>query len=108
MLVDVLRAIERRLDGVLGDLIKEYAAHRLLILAATLQLLFDMPADGLGFAVGAGGNEDGVGVFGGGLPLFNHLGLAWNNLVGRLEIVLEIDADALLRQGFDVPDRSHD
>src|SRR5439155_9089668 len=69
LLVDVLGVGERVGDGVLGDLVEQYAAH-FACGAAVPQLAGDVPGDRLTFPVGVGGDQH----LGGGLGRFLDLG----------------------------------
>ena len=60
-----------------------------------------MPGDRLAFAIGVGREQDRVRVLGGALELGQDLLLALDDLVGLLEILLDVDAH-LLGQVFDV------
>jgi hypothetical protein len=69
-------------------------------------------ADGLALAVGVGGEVDGLGLLGGLLQLGDDLLVVAllrvrNQLVGRLEVVLHVHAEALRREVFDVAERGH-
>ena len=68
----------------------------------TLELLHHVPRDGLALAIGVGGEQDGASLFGGHLELGEHLGLVLDDLVGFLEVLLDIDPH-LLGEVFDVP-----
>ena len=65
-----------------------------------------MPADGLAFAVRVGGDINRISVFSGGLQFADDFLFAGNDFIGRLKVIIESDADALLGQILDVADRS--
>src|SRR6185369_11513729 len=77
----------------------------LLGLAAPEDLLLDVPPDGLALAVRVGRDEDLVGAPGGRGERLDDLFLAGDDLLGRLEVVVEVDANALLGKVLDVAHR---
>src|SRR5262249_11533271 len=109
VVVDFSRMIEGVLDRVLRDLVEHYAEYRLARHPPRPRdqlrgVVADFPA--LAVWVGRGG---------GGLgrlpPLFyisDNLFLAGHYFIGRLEIVFDVHAEALLRQILDVADRGDD
>ena len=72
--VDVARVLERLVNRLLGDLVEHQPADFFLALAG--ELLGQVPADGLAFAVRVGRDEDRVRCLGGLLELLDDLGAA--------------------------------
>ena len=72
-----------------------------------LELLRDVPRDGLAFAIGVGREQDVVGLLGRGLELGQDLLLALDDLVRLREVLLDVDAH-LLGQVLDVTLRGED
>ena len=106
LLVDLGGMLERREHALLRDLVEHQPADLLLVRPA--ELFREMPADGLPFAVRVGRHEDRVGVLGGVLQLLEDLLAAGDDLVGRLEALLDVDAELALRQVADVSHRRDD
>ncbi len=100
--VELQRRLDGLLDGLLGDLVEEDARGGHL---ALLELLEDVPGDGLALAVGVGGEEDAVDALGRRLELGDHLLLRLDDLVDRLEPVLDVHADLALGQVHHVAHR---
>jgi len=63
-----------------------------------------MPADGFSFAVGVGGDVDGIESAGRRLEGPDDLFLAWNQFLGRLESVVQVHSQLLLGK---IPHVSH-
>ena len=63
-----------------------------------------MPADGFPFAVGVGGDVDGIDPAGRGPEGSDDPFLAWNQFIGRLESVFQIDSQLFLGE---IPHVSH-
>ena len=106
LLVDDRRMLERGEHPLLGDLVEHQPANLLLVAAA--ELLRQVPADGLAFAVGVGRDEDVVGSLRGVLQLLEHFLPAGDDLVRRLEAFLDVDAQLALRQITDMAHRGDD
>src|SRR5207245_6075134 len=79
--------------------------HSLRLHAAARDLVLDVPGDGLAFAIGVGGEQHAIGVLRRRLQLGDHLLLALDDLVDRLEAVLDVHAHLGLRQVHDVAHR---
>ena len=105
VLVDIDGMLERFLNRGLGDFVEHHTSDGFSALAAALKLFLDVPADRFAFAVRVSRHIDHVGVFRGRLQLPDHLFFAGDHLVCGLEVVVEIDADALLGKVLDVADR---
>ena len=88
-------------DRGLGDLVEDHPLHRDL----RLQVLEQVPADGLALAVFVGGEVQLAGVLHQHPQLFDDLGAALGQLVRRLETVVDIDRQTLAGQVGDVADR---
>ena len=97
--VDVPRLLDRLLDRLPGDLVEHHPAHR----DPGFEHLGEVPGDGLAFAVLVGGEIEEVGVLEGGSEPLDHVLLARGNDVARLEVVLDVDGEAL---GVEVTDRA--
>ena len=89
--------------GVLRDLVEGDAMHRLV--PRRRGRLDDVPGNRLALAVGVGGEIDGARALDGGLQLLDRVGLIVRDDIGGREIVLDIDADAPIRQVADVAHR---
>src|SRR5438128_2521836 len=100
--VELQRLLDRFLDGFLGDLVEEDALRGDL---GPLQLLVDVPGDGLALPVGVRREQDQLRALGGGLELRDYLLLRVDHLVDGLETVLDVDADLALRQVHHVAHR---
>ena len=98
--------LERREHALLGDLVEHQAADLLLVAAA--ELLGQVPADRLPFAVRVGRDEDLVGLLRVVLQLLEDLLAARDDLVGRLEALVDVDAELALGQIADVAHRGDD
>ena len=72
------------------------------------QNLGQVPSDGLAFTVQVGCQIDVFAVFGRGLQVTDGAFAAGGDLIGRLEVVFDIDIDALGRQVANVPHRGLD
>jgi hypothetical protein len=66
------------------------------------EILDEMPADGLAFAVFVGCEIDRTGVLHQAPEFFNDLGAALSEFVGGLEVVVDIDSQSLRRKVGDV------
>ena len=64
-----------------------------------------MPTYGFAFAIGVSRNIDHIGAFRGRLELPDYLFFAGDDLVRRIEVVVEVDANALLWKVLYMPDR---
>ncbi len=112
--IDVAGMEKGLLHGTFGDFVEGDAADHDRVLLALLLAIDRVPAEffgqvrghGLPFAVGIGGQIDGIGRLRQFLQPGDDLLLAGNNHVLGGEIVVEIDAERLLGQVFDVPKRS--
>src|SRR5438034_236921 len=76
--VELQRLLDRFLDGFLGDLVEEDALRGDL---GPLQLLVDVPGDGLALPVGVRREQDQLRALGGGLELRDYLLLRVDHLV---------------------------
>ena len=102
--VDVARVLDRLLDGVAGDLVEHHAPHR----HPGLQHLGEVPGDGLALAVLIGREVELVGILQGGLePADDVLRLVGHH-VGGLEVVVDVDGEALRLEVADRTDRRLD
>src|SRR5215213_2172163 len=108
VLVDLGRVPEGFLDSRLGYLVEEHPADRLAVLSPAFQLLLYVPADSLALAVRVGRHIDHLGVLGGRLELLDDLLFSRDYFVRGLELLIKVDADALLRQVLDVPNGRDD
>ena len=93
--IELERVLDRLLNGLLGDLVEQDAVDVLLVADA----LGDVPGDGLAFAIGVGRQVDVLFVFRGLLELVDDFALAVNDLVLRLEVVLDVDAELATSAG---------
>ncbi len=101
--VDPPPVLDGVLDGGAGDLVEHHALHG----HRRLQGLQEVPGDRLALAVLVGGEVQLVGLLERGPEVADHV-LA-GDLVGGLEAVVDVDAEALLGQVGDVADgRLHD
>ncbi len=100
--VELAGVVLRLLDRVLGDLVEHHAPHGHL----GLQLLQQVPRDGLALAVLISGEQEFVGVLEGALQFGDRLLLGVGHDVVRLEAVLDVDRElaerALLELGGEV------
>ena len=69
LLVDHAGVLKRLLNGVLGDLVEHHPVNMRPAVLLALQLLLQMKADGLAFAVGVGRQVNGFDALGGLLQL---------------------------------------
>ena len=99
--VDAARVVDGMVDGRLGDLVEHHPLHRDL----RLQVLQQVPADGLALAVLVGREIQLAGVFHQHTQVFHHLRAAHRQLVRRLETVVDIDRQTLARQVGDMAHR---
>ncbi len=98
--------IERFVDRTFRDLIKHHPERR-FCWALGNNLFGQVLADCLTLTIRVSREVDGVGFFRSLLQLSNDLLVIsfsgiWNYFVGRFEIIVDIDAQALARQIFDV------
>ena len=98
MCVQLPRRIEPLLHALLGDLVE---LHPRQIQLGPLELLRDVPRDGLSLAIRVGGKQHALCLLRRRLELGEHLRLALDDLVGLLEAVLDVDPH-LLGQILDV------
>ncbi len=103
--VDFRRLLQRALHRGLGDLVKLDAAG---ILAFHVQRFFQMPCNGLSFAVRVGRKINAVGLLDGLLQRRQKVALSADRDVLWLESVLRIHAERALRQVTDVSLTGHD
>src|SRR5262245_6079545 len=109
IVIDLARMIEGVLDRVLGDLVEHHAEDRLARHPARPGDQFgDVSADGLAFAVRVGRDVDGLGRLSRLFDISDDLLLAWHYFIRRLEIIFDVNAEALFRQVLDVADRGDD
>ena len=88
--------LDRLLDGVLGDLVEQHAAH---VVAALRAAVGHVPGDRLALAVGVGGDQDRRGLLGRLLQLLDRLRLALDGDELRLEVRLDVHAQLARRAG---------
>src|SRR5262249_26686306 len=100
--VDLARRRDRRGDALLGDLVDQHAPQ---VRVDVLDLLGDVPRDRLALAIGVGREVDGLVLARSLADLGDDLLLALDDLVDRLEVAFQVDADLRLRQIADVADR---
>ncbi len=98
------RLLERLLDGVLGDLV-EHHPEELGAVLAVLQFFLKMEADGFALAIRVSRQVHGVGALGGRFQLCDQLLFAFDHLVNRLEIVVDVHRQILLGQILHVAQR---
>ncbi len=111
--VDVARMEECLLHGALGDLVEGHAADGddrallrfLAVDPISAQLFSQVSGNGLALAVGIRRQVDGVRRLGQLLQLGDDFFLAGNDDVLGGEVVVQVDAERLLGQVFDVPER---
>jgi hypothetical protein len=70
--------------------------------------LGDMPGNGFSFPVGIGGQIDKIRLPGRFFQVGHHLLFGFHNLVGGIEIIINIYAQLAFRQVLDMPDGGHD
>ncbi|MBM2808840.1 MAG: flagellar basal body rod protein [Cutibacterium acnes] len=75
-------------DGLLGDLVEHHATHRHL----RLELVKQMPGDGLPLAVTIGSEQELVRVLEQALEFADRRPLFWGNDVDRGELVIDVDS----------------
>ena len=91
--------------AVLRDGVKDHAKG---LVFGEFEDLGQMPGDRLSLAVQVCRQVERVGGLGGGLERCDHFFSSGHHLVGRLEIVFDIDIDAFAGQVADVPHRGLD
>ena len=99
--VDAARVGHRLLDGGAGDLVEDHPLDR----HPGLQLLEQVPGDGLAFAILVGGEVQLAGVLEGRSEVLHHVPAAGGQLVGRFEAVVDVDGQALRGQVGNVAHR---
>ena len=92
--VDATRVGDGVVDGGLGDLVEDHPLHRDL----RLQVLQQVPGDGLALAVFVRREVELVGVLHRGTQVLHHVLAAQGQLVGGLEPVVHVDLQPLARQ----------
>ena len=103
VVVDVARVFQRFQHGLARDLMELYAVY------LALEQLGDVPGDGLALAVRVGRQVNLIGVLDRVADRLDDLGLAFDHLVLRLEVVFDLHAQAAFGQIADVADRGdHD
>ena len=100
--VDAARVLEGLADRVARDLVKDHAIKFHL---PGVQEFAQVRADGFPFAVRVCGQVDGVRLAGGSLQFVDDVLLRRDDDVVRLEVLLDVHAQVLLRQVHDVPHR---
>ena len=95
VLVDGTRMLDGFLHDAARDLVEGHAVGRIV---RDGQQIFQVPGDGLAFAVRVRCEIDAVGVLCGLLQLRDDLFLALERIVFRLKVMLDIDAQRALRQ----------
>ena len=96
--------VQKRIPhGFLRDLVERHA-EEIRILPAPQQLA-QMPGNGFAFAVRVGTEVNFFRGFGGRLEFTDGFDSGFCDLVGGLELVLDIDAESLLRQIANMPHR---
>ena len=95
VLVDGTRMLDGFLHDTARDLVEGHAVGRIV---RDGQQIFQVPGDGLAFAVRVRCEIDAVGVLCGLLQLRDDLFLALERIVFRLKVMLDIDAQRALRQ----------
>ncbi len=98
--VDAAWVVDRVVDGRLGDLVEHHPLDRYL----RLEVLDEVPRDGLTLAVLIGREIQLGGVLESRTQLFHHGLAALGQLVRRLEAVVDVDVETLARQVGDVAD----
>ena len=97
--------LERLLDGIRGDLVKDHAAERQLAQVGSLD---QVPGDSFALTVGVGRQKDPRRLLGGGLDLLDRLRLVGRHDVLGCKPVLDVYAQVGLRQVTDVAHRRPD
>ena len=82
-------------DGGLGDLVEHHAVHGHAGFDGRLQVLDQMPTDGLALAVLVRRQIHGAGLLHQLPQLLDHLGAALGELVRGLEVVVDVDGQSL-------------
>src|SRR6185503_16746514 len=100
--VDRARMLERLGDTPLRDLVERGAAD---VVGVVAERLGEMPRDRLPLAIGVGREIDGGRAARAGLEVLEDLPFALDEHVGRLEALLDVDAQFALREIADVPVR---
>jgi hypothetical protein len=95
--------LEGRQHALLRDLVEHQPADLLPVAAA--ELLGQVPADRLAFAIRVGRDENLIGDLGRVLELLEDLLAARDDLVRRLEPFVDVDTQFALGQVADVPSR---
>ena len=91
--IDLAGTIEGLSDGFLSDFVEENPKEFAIVVG---QRFRQVPADGFSFAVGIGGDVDGIDSAGRRLEGPDYLLLAWNQFIGRLESVVQIHSQLFL------------
>ena len=99
--VDAPRVGDRLLDGGAGDLVEHHPLHR----HPGLEVLEEVPGDGLALAILVGGEVQLAGVLEGGPEVLDDVPAAGGELVGGLEAVVDVDGQTLRGQVGDVAHR---
>ncbi len=99
--VDVARIRNRLGDRLLRNFVKHHAVHRHL----GLQLLLQVPGNGLPFAVFVGGEVEVGGVFERVFEITNDVLLG--DFIGELEVVFDVDTQTTRRKINNMADRGH-
>ncbi|MBS1226673.1 MAG: pyrB [Candidatus Aminicenantes bacterium] len=103
--IDLAEVLERGPDALLGDLVEGGPEDLLVVVREELA---EVPGDGLALAVGIGGQDDTIALAGGLPELGDDLLLVRDDLVGRLEVVIDVDPQLLLGQVADMSHRGLD
>jgi hypothetical protein len=93
------------LDGGLGKLVEQ---HPMVAVHGTAQLLGYVKGDGLALPVGVGGQVYILGLARSLLELLDHLFLALDDLVFRIEVLVQVHPQAVGRKIHDMPHRGLD
>ena len=101
--VELGRMLDRLFYAILGDFMEQDALD--LAIEALAQAVGDMEGDRLALAIRVGGEVDMVLALGLLLYILDDLGLARNDVVFGLEVMLDIDAEGALGQIDDMADR---